>query len=78
MLAEVGRVSSLEVGANVGPCSRMLWLDRRWKCEDDARVITVQREQYDVTVHLFIGTRRSPDKVTFMSLTFRSVPSRVK
>jgi hypothetical protein len=33
-------------------------------------VITVQREQYGVTVHLFIGTRRSPDKITFLSLTF--------
>jgi hypothetical protein len=33
-------------------------------------VITSQREQYDVTVHLFIGTGRSPDKITFMSLTF--------
>jgi hypothetical protein len=36
----------------------------------DARAITVQREQYDVTIHLFIGTGRSPDRVTFMSLTF--------
>jgi hypothetical protein len=36
----------------------------------DARAIAVQHEQYDVTVHLFIGTRRSLDKVTFMSLTF--------
>jgi hypothetical protein len=34
------------------------------------RVITIQREQYGVTVHLFIGTGRSPDKITFMSLTF--------
>jgi hypothetical protein len=33
-----------------------LWLDRRWKSESDVRVITVQREQYGVTVHLFIGT----------------------
>jgi hypothetical protein len=33
-------------------------------------VITIQREQYDVTVHLFIGTRRSLDKIIFMSLTF--------
>jgi hypothetical protein len=33
-------------------------------------VITSQREQYDVIVHLFIGTRRSLDKITFMSLTF--------
>jgi hypothetical protein len=32
------------------------------------RVITIQREQYDVTVHLFIGTGCSPDKSTFMSL----------
>jgi hypothetical protein len=35
------------------------------------RVITSQREQYDVTVHLFIGTGRSLGKITFiMSLTF--------
>jgi hypothetical protein len=33
-------------------------------------VITIQREQYDVTVHLFIGTGHSLDKITFMSLTF--------
>jgi hypothetical protein len=33
-------------------------------------VITVQREQYGVTVHLFIGMGRSPDKITSMSLTF--------
>jgi hypothetical protein len=33
-------------------------------------VITSQREQYGVTVHLFIGTERSPDKITFLSLTF--------
>jgi hypothetical protein len=32
------------------------------------RVITIQHEQYGVTVHLFIDTRRSPDKSTFMSL----------
>jgi hypothetical protein len=32
-------------------------------------VITIHREQYDVT-HLFIGTGRSPDKITFKSLTF--------
>jgi hypothetical protein len=29
----------------------------------------MQREQYGVTVHLLIGTGRSPDKITFMSLT---------
>jgi hypothetical protein len=33
-------------------------------------VITIQREQYGVIVHLFIGTGRSLDKITFMSLTF--------
>jgi hypothetical protein len=33
-------------------------------------VNTIQREQYGVTVHLFIGTGRSLDKITFMSLTF--------
>jgi hypothetical protein len=32
-------------------------------------VITIQREKYNVTVHLFIGTGRSPDKITFVSLT---------
>jgi hypothetical protein len=34
------------------------------------RVITSKREQYGVTVHLFIGTRRNLGKITFMSLTF--------
>jgi hypothetical protein len=45
-------------------------LDKRWKIKSGARVITIQREQYRVTVHLFIGTTRSLDKITFMSLTF--------
>jgi hypothetical protein len=47
-----------------------LRLDRRWKSESDARVITIQCEQYGVTVHLFIGTEHSLDKITFRSLTF--------
>jgi hypothetical protein len=34
------------------------------------REITIQREQYGVTVHLFICTGRSPDKITSMPLTF--------
>jgi hypothetical protein len=34
------------------------------------RWITIQREQYDVTVHLFIGAGQSPDKITFIPLTF--------
>jgi hypothetical protein len=33
-------------------------------------VNTIQREQYDVTVHLFIGMGCSPGKSTFMSLMF--------
>jgi hypothetical protein len=40
------------------------------KSGNDARVFTSQREQHDVTVYLFIGTGRSLDKITFMSLTF--------
>jgi hypothetical protein len=47
-----------------------LRLARRWKSESDARVITIQCEQYGVTVHLFIGTGHSPNKITFVSLTF--------
>jgi hypothetical protein len=34
----------------------------------DVEAITMQREQYMGTVHLFIGTGRSPDKITSMSL----------
>jgi hypothetical protein len=30
----------------------------------------MQCEQYGVTLHLFIGTGRSPGKVTFMYLAF--------
>jgi hypothetical protein len=36
----------------------------------DVRANTIQHEQYGATVHLFIGTGRSPSKITFMSLTF--------
>jgi hypothetical protein len=36
----------------------------------DARDITNQHEQYDATVHLFLGTGRSSGKSTFMSMTF--------
>jgi hypothetical protein len=35
-------------------------------------MITSQREQYGVTVYLFIGTGRSLGKITFVSLTFTS------
>jgi hypothetical protein len=47
-----------------------LRLDRKWKSESDMQVITSQRKQYGVTVHLFIGTGRNLGKITFMSLTF--------
>jgi hypothetical protein len=30
------------------------------------RAITIQREQYEGIVHLFIGTRRSPVNITSM------------
>jgi hypothetical protein len=46
-----------------------LRLDRRQKSRRDARVNTSQREQYGVTVHLFIGTGRSPIEITFMPST---------
>jgi hypothetical protein len=36
----------------------------------DARAITVQREQYGGSVHLFIGMRHSLSKNTFMTLTY--------
>jgi hypothetical protein len=46
-----------------------LQLDRRQKYQRDTRANTSQREQYRSTVHLFIGTGRSPVKITFMSFT---------
>jgi hypothetical protein len=45
-----------------------LRLDRRFESESDVRMNTSQREQYGATVHLFIGTRRSLCKITFMPL----------
>jgi hypothetical protein len=45
-----------------------LRLDRRQRSKCDVQVNTSQREQYEGTVHLFIGTGRSPVKITFMSL----------
>jgi hypothetical protein len=46
-----------------------LRLNRRQKYKRDVRANTSQREQYGSTVHLFIGTRRSPIKIKFMSST---------
>jgi hypothetical protein len=45
-----------------------LRLDRIWKYKSDTGMITSQREQYGDTIHLFIGMRHSPDKITFVSL----------
>jgi hypothetical protein len=47
-----------------------LRLDRRQKSRRDVRVDTSQCEQYGVTVHLFIGTRRNLCRITFIPLTF--------
>ena len=47
-----------------------LQLDRRYELKGDVRVNTSQREQYGATVNLFIGTRCSLCKITFMPLTF--------
>jgi hypothetical protein len=47
-----------------------LRLDRRQKSKRDSRVNTNQREQYDVTAHLFIDTGRSLCEITIMPLTF--------
>jgi hypothetical protein len=33
---------------------------------NDVGAITMQREQYGVTLHLFIGTGRNPDKITLI------------
>jgi hypothetical protein len=38
-------------------------------CQDPFSTHTIQHEQYDATVHVFIGTERSPSKSTFMSLS---------
>ena len=46
-----------------------LRFDRRQKSKCDARANTSRHEQYGGTVHLFIGTGRSPVTITFMSST---------
>jgi hypothetical protein len=42
---------------------------------DDARAITIKREQYGGIVHLFISTGRSPSKNTFMTSTYTYNPN---
>jgi hypothetical protein len=46
-----------------------LRLIRGHKSKCDVQVNTSQREKYGVTVHLFIGTVRSPVEITFMPST---------
>jgi hypothetical protein len=46
-----------------------LWLNGRQKSKCDVQVNTSQRELYDVTVHLFIGTGRGLIEITFMPST---------
>jgi hypothetical protein len=38
----------------------------------DARMITIQCEQYSATIHLFIGTGRCQSKSTFMTFNICS------
>jgi hypothetical protein len=47
-----------------------LRLDRRQRYKRDARASTSQREQYEGTVHLFIGTGHSLCEITFMPFMF--------
>jgi hypothetical protein len=42
---------------------------------DDTRIITIQREQYGGTVHLFTGKGRNPSKNTFMTSTYIHNPN---
>jgi hypothetical protein len=50
-----------------------LQLDRRKRYKRDTRASISQREQYEGTVHLFIGTGRSLCKITFMPFMFTIV-----
>jgi hypothetical protein len=47
-----------------------LRFNRRQRHKRDARASTSQREQYEGTVHLFIGTGRSLCEITFMPFMF--------
>jgi hypothetical protein len=58
---------------NMSRCSQYLYFIDTFGLTEgvnvgDVGAITIYREQYGGTVHLFIGTRRSPDKITSMSL----------
>jgi hypothetical protein len=47
-----------------------LRLDRRQRYKRDAQASTGQHEQYEGTVHLFIGTGRSLCEISFMPFMF--------
>jgi hypothetical protein len=47
-----------------------LRLDRRQKSKRDTRANTSQGEQYEGTVHLFIGIGRNLCEITFMPFMF--------
>jgi hypothetical protein len=60
------RININDIYNTIVPSIRQKIRMQRWR----EREITIQREQYGVTVHLFIGAGRSPDKITFIPLTF--------
>ena len=60
------RININDIYNTMVPSVRQKVRMQRWR----EREITIQREQYGVTVHLFIGTGRIPDKITFIPLTF--------
>jgi hypothetical protein len=62
-------VSSPEVGRQCWSLIlRCFSLTEDKKVRNDVRAFTIPREQYGGTVHLFISTGRSPDKITSVSL----------
>jgi hypothetical protein len=42
---------------------------------DDVRAVTIEREQYEGTVHLFISIGHSPSKNTFMTSAYTYNPN---
>jgi hypothetical protein len=56
---------------NVNKLQKYLRLEGKWKYKRDAKAkMSSQREQYGNTVHLFIGTGRSPCKITSRPFAF--------
>jgi hypothetical protein len=64
-------VSSPEVGANVGDLFSKASTRKEGKgASVTQKLMPSPCEQYGSTVHLFIGTGRSPCKITLMPFTF--------